>query len=74
MAEEKKTARPVWFFTGLVLMIIGGIIFLIGMYYFLFPSHTSSVLQVIHPNLWWGGILLILGGVFLFLNRGFTVE
>lgn len=73
MAEEKGM-RPIWFFIGLILLIIGGLIFVAGIYYLIYPSHSTTVLQEVHPNIWWGGIMLIVGGVFLFLNRGVTVE
>lgn len=74
MAEEVKGMRPIWHFVGLILAIIGGLIFIAGIYYLFNPSHSDTVLQHLHPNLWWGAIMFIAGGIFIWKNRGVTVD
>ena len=58
---------PVWFFVGLLLLTYGVLILGSGIYHLSDPPTT--VLGNLRPALWWGGLLLILGGVFLYLFR-----
>ena len=74
MADDVKKMRPIWFFIGLMLLLIGGLVFIAGIYYLLNPGQSSTVLQEVHPNIWWGGLMLIVGGIFLFFNRNVTVD
>ena len=74
MAEEIKQMKPIWFFIGLVMLSIGGLVFIAVIYYFIFPSKTTTVLQHVHPNLWWGALMLIVGAIFLLITRNKRVE
>lgn len=55
--------KPIWYFVGLILMLMGGIILCTGVYYFLNPTELKTVLAETHPNIWWGGIMLLFGFV-----------
>ncbi len=66
--------KPIWYFVGLILMAMGGIIFLTGVYYLFTPSSRQTVLANTHPNLWWGLIMLGFGAVLYFKNRKVIVE
>lgn len=54
----------IWFFTGLCLGVNGALIFAWGIYELMNPPAEKVVLYDLHANVWWGGILLILGLVF----------
>jgi FtsH-binding integral membrane protein len=56
---------PVWFFVGVILLIYGLIILGTGIYEFKNPPPT--VLANTHPALWWGALLTIIGGVYVYL-------
>ncbi len=67
MSEHKM--KPIWYFVGLILMVMGGLIFLSGIYNLLYPPAVKKVLANIHPDIWWGGIMVLFGGFMFLKNR-----
>jgi hypothetical protein len=65
MPEEHRML-PVWFFVGVILLIYGVIILATGIYEFHNPPPT--VLSGLHPALWWGALLTILGGIYVLVH------
>lgn len=56
---------PVWFFVGVILLLYGAIICLTGIYEL---SHSpSTVLGHLHPAIWWGALLAVIGGIYVWL-------
>ena len=66
MAEDHRII-PVWFFVGVILLIYGVLILATGIYGFFHPP--STVLAELHPALWWGALLTIIGAVYVHLFR-----
>ena len=60
--------RPIWFFVGLLLLIVGGIIGITGLVQYISPPSEQPVLAHLHANLWWGGVMVAAGIVFLVTN------
>jgi FtsH-binding integral membrane protein len=56
---------PVWFFVGVILLIYGVIILGTGIYEFHSPPPT--VLAYTHPAIWWGALLTVIGGVYVYI-------
>ena len=56
---------PVWFFVGVILLIYGLIILGMGIYEFSSPPPT--VLASTHPAVWWGALLAVIGGIYVYL-------
>ncbi|MGD0008294.1 MAG: hypothetical protein ABSE93_07115 [Terriglobia bacterium] len=56
---------PVWFFVGVILLIYGVLILATGLYEFSHPPAT--VLANLHPAIWWGALLTIVGGVYVYI-------
>ena len=56
---------PVWFFVGVILLIYGVIILGTGIYEFSSPPPT--VLARTHPAVWWGALLTVIGGIYVYL-------
>ena len=54
----------IWFFIGISLVVNGAVIFARGIYELMYPPAIQVVLYNLHANIWWGGILLILGVFF----------
>jgi len=50
-----------------ILLIYGVIILATGIYEISNPPPT--VLSNLHPSLWWGGLLTILGGVYVYVYK-----
>jgi hypothetical protein len=67
MSEHQM--KPIWYFVGLILSVIGGLIFLSGIYQLINPPTTTKVLAELHPNLWWGVLMVIFGGVMYLKTR-----
>jgi FtsH-binding integral membrane protein len=58
---------PVWFFVGLLLAIYGVMICASGLAEWSSPANT--VLAGLHAPVWWGGLLAVVGGVYIVLFR-----
>ena len=69
MSEQPQGMKPIWYFVGLLMLVIGLLIFGSGIYYYFYPSLSATVLQEVHPNIWWGGIMTIFGFIMLWLNK-----
>ncbi len=55
----------VWFFIGVLLTIYGVLILGTGLYEL--NSPPPVVLAQLHTPIWWGALLLILGGIYVYL-------
>lgn len=67
MATEKHHIIPVWFFVGLLLFIYGVLIFISGLAEWSNPPNV--VLANKHAAVWWGALLIVLGGVYCLMFR-----
>jgi hypothetical protein len=65
--------KPIWFFVGLILIVMGGIIFISGIYQFLYPPAVKTILAETHPAIWWGAVMFIFGSVMYWKTRKETV-
>lgn len=65
--------KPIWYFVGLILMTIGSVILLTGVYLWFNPAQKVTVLSNTHPNLWWGAIMVIAGALYVIKNKNVTV-
>jgi hypothetical protein len=54
----------IWFFIGALLLIYGVLIFGAGMYDLSAPAEHPVVLAKLHAGIWWGGLLIVLGGFY----------
>ena len=60
----------IWFFIGLLLTIYGVMIFGYGIYEAISGNFPPGVqLTQLHTPLWWGGVLLLLGVVYVIKFR-----
>ena len=60
MSEYKM--KPIWYFVGMILLAMGGIIFLYGIYSLINPPEVKKVLADMHPDIWWGLVMILFGG------------
>ena len=66
--------KPIWYFVGLILTIMGSIILLSGIYSLIYPSASKVVLSDLHPDLWWGAVMLVVGIIYIVKNRKIKIE
>lgn len=67
--KEQKKMKPIWYFVGLVLLTMGVLVFLTGIFMLVFGVKSTTALASLHPNIWWGAIMAAAGAVFFFKNR-----
>jgi len=68
MGADRKDMISIWLFIGLLLLAYGVIILGAGIAELFWPPVTHTVLAELHASLWWGALLLVLGGVFVGAN------
>jgi len=61
--------KSIWYFVGLLLTIMGAIITAAGVYFLFYPPAQPKVFSHLHPDLWWGILMLVFGLLFAILNR-----
>lgn len=66
--------KNVWYFTGLLLTVLGAIITANGVYQWFVPPVHQPVLGELHAGVWWGAIMLLAGVVFVRVHRDEVVE
>ena len=62
--DQQAEPLPIWFFVGLILSVYGLIIVASGLIY----GPTGTVLAQLRPALWWGGVILAAGIVFVLIG------
>ena len=60
---------PIWLFVGALLLIYGLLILGSGIYDLYHPPEHATVLAELHPQIWWGALLVILGAVYTWTFR-----
>ena len=69
--SDDRHRITVWFFIGVTLLIIGLLIFGSGLIDYATGVVGTTVLAELHPDLWWGGLLVIIGGWYTWRFRPF---
>ena len=67
MSEHQM--KSIWYFVGLMLVIMGFIVLVSGIATALNPPETSTVLAETQPGIWWGAIMVSFGGFLFFKAR-----
>jgi hypothetical protein len=62
---EHREPISIWYFVGLILTVYGVLIMGAGLYDLIAGIKRDTVLAELHAGVWWGGLLLILGIVYL---------
>jgi hypothetical protein len=66
--------KSIWYFVGLLLITMGAIITISGLYALVNPPAQPKVFANLHPDLWWGIFMVVFGLIFTLLNRGKIVR
>ena len=61
----EKEMKPIWFFVGLMLTIIGTLIMASSLYDYFNHGQTRTVLAHLHPGMWWSAVIIVAGIVFV---------
>ena len=68
MQRDGKQMISIWIFIGLLLIAYGILIMGQGMWELFVPPAKPVVLVELHAGIWWGSVILILGGIFVGAN------
>ena len=69
MLNTEKGMRSIWYFVGLIMLIIGVVVFIAGIYDLLNPSNSNLRLEGLHTNIWWGAIIAVVGLIYTLKNK-----
>ncbi len=62
----------IWFFIGALVLVYGVLVLGAGIYELFSPSSPPVVLDELHAGIWWGALMIVLGGIPFF--RSFPRE
>ncbi len=62
--HEDKERISIWFFIGALVLVFGVLILCAGVYALAYPPQPPVVLANLHAELWWGGLMIILGALY----------
>ena len=60
------THISIWFFIGISLLVNGVLILGAGIYQVFVPPAQATVLAQLHPGIWWGALMTILGAFYCY--------
>jgi hypothetical protein len=72
--ENEKGMRSIWFFVGLIMLLIGILVFLAGIYELINPTIQNVRLTGLHTNIWWGVLIAVTGAVYVVKNKNKYVK
>jgi len=61
--------KSIWFFVGLLLAVMGAIVTASAVHSLFSPPAPPKIFSHLHPDLWWGLIMLAFGLFFAAFNR-----
>jgi hypothetical protein len=67
MSNEKQIS--IWFFIGSLILLYGVLILGAGIQEVLSPPANPLVLAELHVGIWWGALLIVLGGIYVYIFR-----
>jgi len=68
MSHEKQQIS-IWYFIGLLVLVYGVLIVGAGVGELISPPDNPRVLQELHVGIWWGALLVIIGGMYVYFFR-----
>jgi len=68
MAHEKQQIS-IWYFIGLLILVYGVLILGWAVAEYFSPPPVPLVLAELHIGIWWGALLIVLGGAYVYLFR-----
>jgi len=71
-APAEKQMKSIWYLVGLVLTSMGALILLTGIYLVISPPATPVAMGHMQPDIWWGALMVLAGGTFVWTHRNKT--
>jgi len=64
-----KQQISIWYFIGLLILVYGVLILAAGIGDVVSPPANPLALADLHVGIWWGALLIFLGGLYTYLFR-----
>jgi hypothetical protein len=64
-----KQQTSIWYFIGLLILVYGLLIAGAGIAELVSPPANPLALADLHAGVWWGGLMIALGGAYAYLFR-----
>jgi hypothetical protein len=64
-----KQQISIWYFIGLLVLVYGVLILGAGVADLISPPQNPLVLAELHVGVWWGALLVIIGGMYVYFFR-----
>ena len=65
-SHSQEGRISIWFFIGMLLLVYGLLILGAGIYDLFVPPAQQPVLANLHAGIWWGALLVVLGGFYTY--------
>jgi len=59
----------IWYFIGLLILIYGVLVVGAGIAEWISPPAQTTELAGLHMAVWWGALMIVLGGVYAYIFR-----
>jgi hypothetical protein len=63
---SEKHFISIWFFIGALLTVYGALILGAGVWDLFHPSGLPQAMGHLHAAIWWGALLMVLGGIYCY--------
>lgn len=67
--NKEKGMRSIWYLVGLILLAIGILVFIAGIYNLINPTDQNIKLTGLHTNIWWGALIAVTGAIYIVKNK-----
>ncbi len=67
--SQGKQPFSIWYFIGLLILVYGALILGAGVEELFSPPANPVVLSELHAGVWWGALLVVLGGFYTYVFR-----
>ena len=74
MDASPRKMKPIWYFVGLILAIMGALVLAAGLLDLVRGVQAKTAMARLQPRLWWGGIMVVAGSIFVWFQRHATSD
>jgi uncharacterized membrane protein HdeD (DUF308 family) len=67
--NKEKGMKSIWYLVGLILLAIGILVFIAGLFNLSNPADKNIRLAYLHTNIWWGALIIITGVIYIVKNK-----
>lgn len=66
--------KPIWYFVGWMFVVIGALVVIAGFYNLVSAPSHPTMMDSLHPDIWWGGLITIVGIFYVWKHKNLVIE